>query len=81
MVSRRQAKVARIIKESVSDSILNRLSDPRIEGMISVTDVDISPDLRNADIYLSIMSPSESARKKTFAGIEHATKYIQTRLG
>jgi len=81
MPSRRQEKVARVIKESVSDTITNRLSDPRIEGFVSVTEVDVSPDLRNADVYLSIMSDDDTARRKTFSAIEHAARHIQTQLG
>ena len=81
MPSRRQEKVARVIKESVSDTISNRLSDPRIKGLVSVTKVDISPDLRSANVYLSIMAADESERQLTFKAIEHASRYIQTRLG
>jgi ribosome-binding factor A len=80
MPSRRQEKVARVVMESVSDTITNRLSDPRIEGFISVTDVDVSPDLRNANVFLSIMAESDTVKRKTFAAIEHATKHIQAQL-
>ena len=79
--SRRQEKVARIIRESVSDTISKRLSDPRIQGIISVTDVDISPDLKNADVSLSIMAADEKQAKKTMIAIQHASKHIQSRLG
>ena len=81
MPSRRQEKVARVIKESVSDTISNRLSDPRIKGLVSVTRVDTSPDLRSADVYLSIMAANGAERELTFTAIEHASRYIQTRLG
>lgn len=81
MVSRRQEKVARVIKESVSDIICNRLSDPRIQGIVSVTFVDISPDLRNAEVFLSIMAKNESKRRLTFSGIRHAGKHIQSMVG
>ncbi len=80
-MTRRQEKVIRVIKETVSDIISNRLSDPRIEGIISVTKVDVSPDLRNADVYLSIMAAKDAARRKTFAAISHAAKHIQALLG
>lgn len=80
MASRRQERVARVIRESVSDTIANGLSDPRIQGMISVTEVDVSPDLRNAEVFLSIMGGSDSDRRKTFRAIEHATRHIQSRL-
>ena len=81
MPSRRQERVARVIKESVSDSIRNHVSDPRINGLVSVTEVDVSPNLRKADVFLTILSPDDKARRRTFAAIEHATRHIQTRLG
>lgn len=80
MPSRRQEKVARVVRESVSDTIANRLNDPRIEGFVSVTEVDVSSDLRNAFVFLSIMADDDAGRRKTFAAIEHATKHIQARL-
>ena len=80
MPSRRQEKVARVIRESVSDTIANRLNDPRIEGFVSVTEVDMSPDLRNAYVFLSVMADDDTVRRRTFRAIEHATKYIQARL-
>ena len=80
-MTRRQEKVIRVIKETVSDIVSNRLSDPRIEGIISVTKVDVSPDLRNADVYLSIMAAEDAACRKTFAAISHAAKHIQALLG
>lgn len=79
--SRRQEKVARVIRESVSDTISNRLSDPRIKGIVSVTEVDISPDLKNADVSLSIMAADEKQAKKTLLAIQHASRHIQARLG
>ena len=79
--SRRQVKVARVLRDSISDAITNHLSDPRIEGLISVTEVDVSPDLRNADVSLSIMAPDEAMRRRTMQAIIHATRHIQTLVG
>jgi len=56
MPSRRQEKVAQLITEVVSDIIAHRLSDPRIEGLVSITQVTLSADLRNAEICVSIMA-------------------------
>jgi ribosome-binding factor A len=81
MPSRRQEKVARVVRESVSDTISNRLNDPRIEGFVSVTEVDVSPDLRKAEVGLSILASSEAAGRRTFAAIEHARSHIQALLG
>ena len=72
MVTRRQEKVARAVKEAVSDAIANHLNDPRIEGFVSVTRVDIALDLRNADVYLSIFGKDDTVQNRTFAAITHA---------
>ncbi|MHC4618800.1 MAG: 30S ribosome-binding factor RbfA [Planctomycetota bacterium] len=92
MPTRRQEKVARIVREAVSDAIVHHLSDPRIEGFVSVTRVDMSPDLRTADVYLSIFTSGRGQQKdskaeadegnlerdKTFVAITHAKSRIQS---
>ncbi len=81
MATRRQEKVARVVKEAVSDAIANHLSDPRIEGLVSVTRVRVAADLRTADVYLSILSKDASTQNRTFIAIEHAGRRIQFLLG
>ena len=78
--SRRQEKIKRIVRDAVSDIIQNRLNDPRICGFVTITEVDVSPDIRNADIYISVMADSEADQRKTFSAIQHATIHIQTML-
>lgn len=87
MPSRRQEKVARIVREVVSNAISTQLSDPRIVGIVSVTRVEMAPDLRAADVYLSIFENSETQeqkieadRNKTFSAIKHARSHIQSLL-
>ena len=80
MATRRQEKSARVVKETVSDAIANHLSDPRIEGFVSVTRVDMAADLRSADVYLSIFGKGEVSVGKTFAAITHAKSRIQSLL-
>ena len=80
MPTRRQEKVARAVKEVVSDAIANHLNDPRIEGLVSVTRVEIAPDLRHANVYVSIFGKSEAAQNKTYAAIAHARRRIQALL-
>jgi len=78
MATRRQEKIARAVKEGVSDAIAHHLSDPRIEGFVSVTRVEMAVDLRNADVYISIFGSDEPAQNKTFAAITHAKSRIQS---
>ncbi len=78
MATRRQEKVARVVKETVSEAIAHHLSDPRIEGFVSVTRVEMSPDLRNANVFLSIFGKNEVSQSKTFTAITHAKSRIQS---
>jgi len=80
MATRRQEKVARVVKEAVSDAIAHHLNDPRIEGFVSVTRVDMVADLRSADVYLSIFGKDDATQNKTFAAITHARSRIQSLL-
>lgn len=80
MPSRRQEKVARVVKEAVSDAIANHLNDPRVEGFVSVTRVEVTADLHSADVYLSIFGKDEAAQNKTFAAIIHARSRIRSLL-
>ncbi len=78
MPTRRQEKVARVVKEAVSDAIANHLNDPRIGGFVSVTRVEMAADLRNADVFLSIFDKNDTAQNRTFTAISHAKSRIQS---
>jgi len=72
--------VARIVKEAVSDAIAHHLNDPRISGFVSVTRVDMTADLRNANVYISVFGSDEAGQSKAFAAITHAKSRIQSLL-
>jgi ribosome-binding factor A len=80
MATRRQEKVARIVKEAVSDAITHHLNDPRISGFISVTRVEMTADLRNANVYLSIFGSDQAGQNKAFMAVTHAKSRIQSLL-
>ena len=80
MVSRRLEKVSQVIKAAVSEIIQGRLNDPRVTGMITVTRVECSPDLRRARVFLSIMGVEGKQRELSFAGVKSAVGFIQSHL-
>ncbi len=80
MATRRQEKVARVVKEAVSDAIAHHLNDPRIDGFVSVTRVEMAADLRNADVYISIFGSDQAGQNKAFMAITHARSRIQSLL-
>jgi ribosome-binding factor A len=80
VTTRRQEKLARQIQRTVSDVIANHLSDPRIEGLVSVTRVEVAADLRVADVYLSVLAKDAATEGLTLTAIEHARTRIQAWL-
>jgi len=77
-MSRRLEKVTRFLQQEVSDVIRNKVSDPRIRGLLTVTRVEVAADLRSAKIFLSILGVDDTQQKLTIKAIEHAAGHIQS---
>ena len=74
-MSHRIEQVESLLQRTVAEVLQRRISDPRIEGMVSVTRVKVSPDMHDAQVYVSILP--ERFERKTIAGLGHATRHIQ----
>jgi ribosome-binding factor A len=70
--------MAEAIREVVSSAILFEVADPRVHS-VTVLRVEVTADLRNAAVYVSIMG-NEAERKQTFRGLIHATGFLQARV-
>jgi ribosome-binding factor A len=75
-MSHRIAQVEATLKKAVAEVLQRDMADPRIDGFISITRVKISPDMRNATIFVSVM-PQEK-ESKNIHGLRHATGHIRT---
>ena len=72
----RQQKIASQIQRIVATVLLRDVSDPRIDGLVSVTRVAVSPDLREAKVYVSILAAKRTP-VTVMKGIESAARHIQ----
>ncbi|MEM9411160.1 MAG: 30S ribosome-binding factor RbfA [Planctomycetota bacterium] len=79
MSSRRVLKAAQAIREAVSMAILTEIKDPRVKD-VTVTFVEVSADLRNAKVHVSIMG-DETKKTLCLRGLKHATGYLQKKVG
>ena len=79
MSSRRVLKVAEAVREVVSMAILTDLKDPRIQH-VTVTYVEVSSDLRQAKVYVSVMG-DDSSQKLSLHGLRSATGFLQQKVG
>ena len=76
-VSGRMRRVNEAVRAVVADAV-GDLKDPRI-GLVTVTDVEVTPDLREATVYVSVLG-SEKRRSATLAGLESAHGVLQARI-
>ena len=78
MSSRRVLKAAEAIREVVGMAILADLKDPRIEG-VTVTKVEVSPDMRQAKVHVSIMG-TDTEQHLCLRGLQSAAGFLQSKL-
>ena len=79
MTTRRQQRVAEQVRHELSELIEREINDPRLE-LISVTDVTVSSDLREVNVYVSSLQ-GEAACADVLAGLEAARGFLRRRLG
>ena len=77
--SRRPQRIALQIQHEVSSMISRDMKDRRI-GFVTVTGVRMSPDLRHAKIFISLMG-SDDEKKESLVTLNHATGWIRRELG
>ncbi len=79
MSSRRALKAAQAIREVVSTAILLELKDPRVKD-VTVTLVEVSGDLRNAKVYVSVMG-DDTKQQLCLRGLRSSTGFLQQKVG
>ncbi len=78
MSSRRVEKAAEAIRGVVSMAILAELKDPRVRD-VTVTYVEVSPDLRHAKVHISVMG-DERRQKLSLRGLQSAAGFLQAKI-
>ena len=84
-MSRRLERVNGLLRQEISAIVSSELSDPRLGSLVSVTEVDCSPDLGSAKVYVSVLGGQEdkSASLKALnsaAGFVHRSLRHRVRL-
>jgi ribosome-binding factor A len=78
MSLRRVQKAAEAIREVVSMAILAELKDPRVRD-VTVTYVEVSPDLRHAKVHVSVMG-DDTRQQLSLRGLQHAAGFLQAKI-
>ncbi len=78
-MSRRIDRVNELLRSEISHLIARQIKDPRVAGVISVTEVIASNDLRSARVYISVMAP-QADRQSALEGIRSAASFLRREL-
>lgn len=78
MATIRQQRVTGLLFEELSIMVANELDDPKL-GLITVVDVQVSRDLRNAKVFVNHQQ-EEVSRREVLKGLERATPYLRSQL-
>ena len=76
---RRTERVADTIREEIAQIVGYELEDPRLT-MVTVTDVRLSSDKRDARVYVTVAG-DENEHKLALAALKHAAPYVRKQLG
>lgn len=74
--NRRADRVAEGIREEVARFLTEGVKDPRIVGLVTVTGVDVTSDLRHARVYVSIMG-SDAEKQRTLEGLASVAAHLR----
>jgi len=78
-VSQRTSRVDELLREEISQIISREIADPRI-GFVTVTDVEVTSDLRHATVWVSVIG-DEQTRRDSLRALGRAMPFVRGRLG
>ena len=78
MASNRIGRINEEVQRELA-ALIPTVKDPRVTGMISVTAVDVTPDLKFAKVYISALDKSDS--EQVLKGLKSAAGYLRRELG
>ncbi len=71
--------MAEAVREEVATFLAESAKDPRIVGFVTVTGVEITPDLRHARVFVSVMG-TDAEKQATFEGLASTASHLRSRV-
>jgi ribosome-binding factor A len=78
--NRRPDRVAEAIREEVASFLTDGVKDPRVRGLVTVTAVDITRDLRHAKVFVSVLG-DEAQKEETLVGLAAVASHLRGHVG
>ena len=80
MSGERPRRVAEQIQRFLSARLITELRDPRL-GFATVTGVEVSPDLKSARVFVTVLDPDPSKRQSSLDALNHAAGHFRHEMG
>ncbi|MDD3237647.1 MAG: 30S ribosome-binding factor RbfA [Candidatus Gastranaerophilales bacterium] len=80
-MSLRNERVRKTLMKEISDIIQKEVRDPRIMGVVSITDIELAHDNSYAKVYFSVFATDEEKKLKTIQALEEHTSKIRYEVG
>ena len=81
MKEKREKRLNSEFQKEIYDALKNKVKNPNITEIFSISEVDVSNDLKHAKVFVSIFSTSEEKREATFSAICDSAKAVRSELG
>lgn len=78
-MARRNARISSLLKREISKLLERTVNDPRLCGLISVTDVSLSSDLEYAKVFVSILG-NDADKREVLKGFDAASGFLRKEL-
>jgi ribosome-binding factor A len=78
--TRRPDRVAEAVREEIATVLAEGVKDPRVTGLVTVTGVEMSRDLGQATVYVSVYGDA-AAREQTMEGLQSVATSLRGRVG
>ena len=75
----RDRRIGQEIQRLLPDLIRKEVKDPRVTGLVTITAVEVSPDISHAKVYVTVLD-SESAAEATLEGLNHSSAFLRSLL-
>jgi len=78
-MTRRTERVNELLREEISALLLKGTKDPRLAHMVTITAVEVAPDLKTAKVFVSVLG-TEEEKTEVMQGLESAARFLRREL-
>jgi ribosome-binding factor A len=79
-MSRRTDRINGLLRQEISQLLSRQIKDPRLGGVVSITQVKTAGDLRSATVFVSVLGDA-ATKQSALQGIQSATAFLRRELG